>query len=66
MYNEPLVLPKHMYFWPADHVQFQVKLFYEPECLKMVATKFIKSGEQIVRPNWLAYLSKLNDLPCQN
>jgi hypothetical protein len=29
----------------------QVKLFYEPKCLKMVATKLIKSGEQIVRLN---------------
>ena len=28
----------------------------------MVATKLIKSGEQIVRPNYPAQLSKLNDL----
>lgn len=27
-----------------------MKLFYEPECLKMIATKPIKAGEQIVRP----------------
>ena len=33
-----------MFFSP-----FQVKLFYEPKCLKMVATRSIRSGEQIVR-----------------
>ena len=28
----------------------QAKLFYEPTVLKMISTKPIKAGEQVVRP----------------